>query len=375
MCALCCHMLSHVHVMKKCVCCERRVLELRVRKLFIMGIIEEVELKIETLKLRLPSLEGKANKKERTTVNKEIYALSNDGTYVAAVRAAKEQFRAEVAVVEDRSHAAKLAGEAEAAGKWARNPDAETDSERTLRIYWRNQVEGLFDDYAPTFEHSLVRTLGYDVPEKLEAILAKDHADSSGVLSDTLAVDLGCGTGLAGAKLRHRCRGRLIGCDLSSRMIEQARKKHGVFDALEAQDCVAFLQRRVAASSADLIVAADVLLYMRSLTDLFAAVAAALRPGGLFAFSTELGQDGECGGIPPEGRGWVERQSERIAHSEEYLRWLIETTDGLQLRSLMVTNIRNEARKALSGHLCIVSKEPTALKVDEAEPSCSPQLQ
>ena len=89
-------------------------------------------------------------------------------------------------------------------------------------------------------------------------------------------------------------------------------------------------------------------------------MAVALRPGGLFAFSTELGQNGECGGVPPAGRGWVERQSERIAHSEEYLRWLVETTDGLQLRSLSVTTIRNEGRRALSGHLCIVSKEQSS---------------
>ena len=327
-------------------------------------IIRETERKIEALRLRLPSLEGKANKKERTAVNKELYALANEEAYVAAVRAAKEHLREEAAVEEDKAHAAQLAAEAEAAGKWARNGEAETDSERTLRIYWRNQVEGLFDDYAPTFEKSLVQTLGYDVPEKLEAILADNHADSHGNLSETLAVDLGCGTGLAGARLRARCTGRLIGCDLSSKMIEQARRKQGVFDALEAHDCVAFLQRHVTPSTADLIVAADVLLYMRDLTDLFAAVAVTLRPGGLFAFSTELGQDSECGGVPPVGRGWVERQSERIAHSEEYLRWLIETTDGLQLRSLAVTTIRNEGRKALSGHLCIVSKELGSEAVD-----------
>ena len=95
---------------------------------------------------------------------------------------------------------------------------------------------------------------------------------------------------------------------------------------------MAFLQRRVEPSTADLIVAADVLLYMRDLTDLFVEVAAALRPGGLFAFSTELAEDSECGGIPPQGRGWVERQSERIAHSESYVRWLVDTTDGLDLQ-------------------------------------------
>lgn len=130
----------------------------------------------------------------------------------------------------------------------------------------------------------------------------------------------------------------------------------GVFDELEACDCVAYLQRRVQPSSADLIVAADVLLYLRELTDLFSAVAVALTPGGLFAFSTELGLDAECGGVPPDGRGWVERSSERIAHSEEYLRYVVASTGGLVIRSVVVIDIRNEARKALQGHLCIVEK-------------------
>ena len=94
----------------------------------------------------------------------------------------------------------------------------ETDTERTLRIYWRNQVEGLFDEYAATFEDSLVRKLGYTVPAQIEAMLARDHAAEDGSVSRHLAVDLGCGTGLAGAALRSRCHGRLLGCDLSGLM-------------------------------------------------------------------------------------------------------------------------------------------------------------
>ena len=62
------------------------------------------------------------------------------------------------------------------------------------------------------------------------------------------------------------------------------------------------------------------------------------------------------GGVPPEGRGWVERHSERIAHSEAYLRYVIATTPGLELRSLSEVTIRNEGRKPLQGHLCVVRK-------------------
>lgn len=59
--------------------------------------------------------------------------------------------------------------------------------------------------------------------------------------------------------------------------------------------------------------------------------------------------------LAPDG-SQVERSSERIAHSEEYLRFVIDATEGIVLRSLEVTNIRNEARKPIRGHLCVVSK-------------------
>ena len=45
---------------------------------------------VEALRVRLPELEGKANKKERTAVNKELYALENDDAYAAAVKRSKE---------------------------------------------------------------------------------------------------------------------------------------------------------------------------------------------------------------------------------------------------------------------------------------------
>ena len=62
-----------------------------------MGIIEETEEKLASLKLRLPELEGKANKRERTQVSKDIYALENGEAYVAAIKDRLEGGRAEAA--------------------------------------------------------------------------------------------------------------------------------------------------------------------------------------------------------------------------------------------------------------------------------------
>ena len=100
---------------------------------------------------------------------------------------------------------------------------------------------------------------------------AADAASST--ISHTVAVDLGCGTGLAGAAMKPFCKGTLLGCDLSGGMIRLAKKKRGpdekrIYDKLETVDAVAFLHRSLEPASADLIVAADVTVYMRSLEGL-----------------------------------------------------------------------------------------------------------
>jgi predicted TPR repeat methyltransferase len=167
-----------------------------------------------------------------------------------------------------------------------------------------------FNEYAHHFESELVGKLRYRTPAKIDDALTRAINRADGVLSSAVAVDIGCGTGLAGEVLRSRCIGRLVGCDLSPRMLAVAAQKRradgdevrllskharatpecqnsdrsalalrarcqaqgggsAVFDELLACDAVTCLQRHVAPGSADLIVAADVLVYMRELHDLF----------------------------------------------------------------------------------------------------------
>ena len=64
-------------------------------------------------------------------------------------------------------------------------------------------------------------------------------------------------------------------------MLLVAKKKEGVYDSLAACDCVAYLHRNVKPATADLIIAADVLVYMRDLADLFDEVVAALHDLGV----------------------------------------------------------------------------------------------
>ena len=142
-------------------------------------------------------------------------------------------------------------------------------------------------------------------------------------------------------------------------LAEAARKRRpdgtrALYDELAAVDAVAFLKKSVLPSTADLIIAADVLVYMRELDDLFAAVEESLAPSGLFAFSTEIARSGEVA-PPPEGPGWIERPSERIAHLESYLRRLADSCK-LEILSLTETSIRSDQGKPIQGHVVVVQK-------------------
>lgn len=160
-------------------------------------------------------------------------------------------------------------------------------------------VKELFDGYAEHFDEHLVGQLDYNTPALLDAMIA-----AHGV-SDAEVVDLGCGTGLCGPYLRPLAR-RLTGVDLSSKMLDKARAR-GLYDVLVCADIGDYLTGR--AAEIDLLVAADVLVYLGDLSALFRCAAAALRPGGLFCLSVEAG----------EGDGFTLLASQRYAHSLGYL--------------------------------------------------------
>ena len=140
-------------------------------------------------------------------------------------------------------------------------------------------VRGLFDQYADRFETSLVDRLGYGAPLQLigalDALVGPDRRFAE-------VLDLGCGTGLMGERLRPFA-DRLTGVDLSAGMLGKARRKQ-IYDALVEADVVGFT---AGTARFDLVTAADVLIYIGDLAPLFDGVAAILAPGGLFAFSVE----------------------------------------------------------------------------------------
>lgn len=161
-------------------------------------------------------------------------------------------------------------------------------------------AETLFDQYAKTFDESLVGKLGYRVPELLFAAIRDVHRQDFAP-----ALDLGCGTGLMGERLRPVA-ARLEGYDISAEMLRKAETKK-VYDRLEKAD---LLTMNYSGPPADLVVAADVFMYLGALDSVVALARSMLRPAGIFAFSVERHESDE---------DFVLRASRRFAHSEDYV--------------------------------------------------------
>ena len=167
-------------------------------------------------------------------------------------------------------------------------------------------VETLFDQYAARFEASLVDQLGYQGPAQIvEALLLAGRTRFDRVL------DLGCGTGLMGQAIRPHA-GWLEGYDISARMLAQARAK-GVYDALHKRD---LSRLELGQDRFDLILAADVFIYVGALEQIVGWAAASLSAGGVLAFTLEE---------LPEAEGDLRlRPSRRYAHSAGYVARLLD---------------------------------------------------
>lgn len=206
-------------------------------------------------------------------------------------------------------------------------------------------VERLFDDYAERFDHALVEKLGYSVPEKLAAVIGR--VNGGGRFRHV--TDLGCGTGLFGERIRDRA-DFLEGFDLSANMLAKAEAK-GVYDRLAQADLSLAPEDSgvfgaLEQGRADLVSAADVLMYLGNLEGVFFIADRLLASGGLFAFSVE----DACG-----ADGFVLRPSLRYAHPEAYIASLCKES-GLSMIATERTIIRRDAGEPVDGILFLACK-------------------
>ncbi|RLC23963.1 MAG: hypothetical protein DRH56_07065 [Deltaproteobacteria bacterium] len=153
------------------------------------------------------------------------------------------------------------------------------------------------------------------------------------------AMDLGCGTGLSGAAFRPNC-DRLSGIDLSPNMIEAAREKE-LYDSLEVGDFLTLLREKK--DPFDLVIAADVLVYIGDLAPVFQSVRSCLNRDGYLVFSTEK----------TDREGYVLRDTGRYAHSREYIESLAERS-GFSLLACRTANIRKDREAWIEGNLFVL---------------------
>jgi predicted TPR repeat methyltransferase len=203
-------------------------------------------------------------------------------------------------------------------------------------------VRALFDQYAPNFEAALVDDLGYRGPALLFKAVLSARAAVHKPAFFKRAIDLGCGTGLAAAAFAKEV-DEFIGIDLSPRMIERARVT-GLYAELEVTEMVEGLRGRRDAS-ADLILAADAMVYVADLAPVLAEAKRVLVSGGLLAFTAET----------HGGEGVVLGEGLRYAHGAGHVRRAIENA-GLKLSRLEDLSARNEDNAPVPGLVVVATK-------------------
>ena len=188
-------------------------------------------------------------------------------------------------------------------------------------------VRHLFDQFSADYDARMIGQLAYAAPQILADLADLVMPGRTGLR----ILDLGCGTGLAGAVFKSRA-SQLDGVDLSPAMIDKARAR-GIYDSLRVGDI-----ETVFTGQYDLILAADTLVYLGALTALFRSAAAGLASDGYFLFTTEA----------KSGDGYELGPKRRWRHSEAYIRDQAAAA-GLEVAGLVAASPRAEANQPVPG--------------------------
>jgi predicted TPR repeat methyltransferase len=206
----------------------------------------------------------------------------------------------------------------------------------------RGYVRALFDQYAPRFEAALLDDLGYRAPQLLFKAVLAVRLGAKKPAFFRRAIDLGCGTGLAAAAFAKGV-DHFTGIDLSPGMIEQARAS-GLYAELAVADMVEALRERPDAS-AELVLAADAMVYVPDLAQVASEVKRVLSPGGLVAFTVET----------HGGDGVIIGAGLRYAHGADYIRKVVAAA-GLALARLEEGSPRTEDNVPVRGLVVVAGK-------------------
>jgi predicted TPR repeat methyltransferase len=212
---------------------------------------------------------------------------------------------------------------------------ASLGAEPTPAVAPKGLVIDLYDRYADQYDQHVIGVLKYRTPDLLLASLGRFVPSSSRL--DIL--DLGCGTGLLGARVHPRAR-TLTGVDISPNMLKLAWHRE-IYDNLVCSELTEFLQTQ--AGNFDIVVASDVFGYIGDLSGVFQGVRRALRHGGFFCFSVEAGDE----------KDFVLKTSLRYAHSDAYLGKLAKH-HGFGLEMIESHYLRRDEGMDVVGHIAVM---------------------
>ncbi len=197
-----------------------------------------------------------------------------------------------------------------------------------------------FEALAEGFDHRLVDQLKYRAPGVLAQVLWEIRADKDGFAA---VLDLGCGTGLIGAALGlHFAIRKLVGVDLSPNMLREAEKR-GLYGELICDDVVSAMYKRD--DRFDLIMAADVLVYVGALEKTFEQASRVLNAGGMFVFTVEASATAD---LELESTG-------HYRHGKAYIARLAEA-QGFEIARLTEDVIRTELNRDIAGLYVYLTK-------------------
>ena len=203
----------------------------------------------------------------------------------------------------------------------------------------KSYIANLFDGYADKFDDHLVQKLEYKTPE----LIAEKLAEFTRPETRYEIIDLGCGTGLCAPFLSKRAK-KLTGIDLSEKMIEKAELLN-LYDHLIVGDITE--EMLASESNYDLVIAADVFVYIGKLDDVFHACAQKMNRDGLFIYSTERLEDGN--------EPYRHVDSGRCKHAVTYLNQLADKY-GFEILANEPCLLRKEYGKPITGTLSVLKK-------------------
>jgi predicted TPR repeat methyltransferase len=197
-------------------------------------------------------------------------------------------------------------------------------------------VRGLFDDYAAKFDQHLVQSLGYKTPILLRQLHDRCFPN---FINYAKVIDLGCGTGLSGDKF-FDISDKMIGIDLSSKMIEKAKEKNIYHDLITGDLVEKLIALEASSCDVNLFICTDVLVYIGDCSELFSAIQKLSNTGTIFVFSTEN----------KEGDGYVLLGSGRYAHSYQYISELL-IKNGYEIIAHEKTVLRKDKTGPVHGDI------------------------